>query len=366
LERAVCATRLKFRLHTWGPEERVYGELYPSRPIRRKPTSIPGNRDEYSACCSAELAAAGLYDFLLFSLPDTDNFSHRHGPEASPEAIAKADAAFAKLVEAAGGLDGFLADHALILLADHAQSQVHRELPIIDRLAERWRVLQPSEDRPQEAELAVSPTSRAAHLYLLEVEDPEAEHVELREALGAMEGVDLTCWLAGPDGRPLVRSQPGARTEAASAVVEREGRELRFRPGEEVADLGGGRWELSGDPDVLDASIEEGVLRSDAYPDPLTRVWAALTAPHAGDVIVSAALGYECVDWGGSAHVGGGSHGSLLREDSLGPLLFVGCGPERADEREQWTLRDVAPIGRAHFGLAQEAARERTAQGAAP
>jgi hypothetical protein len=63
--------------------------------------------------------------------------------------------------------------------------------------------------------------------------------------------------------------------------------------------------------------------------------------------------------------VGGGSHGSLLREDSLGPLLFVGCGPERADEREQWTLRDVAPIVRAHFGLAPESARERTAQGAA-
>jgi hypothetical protein len=365
LKRAVDATRLKFRHHTWGPKELFYGELYASRPVPCKPTSIPGNRDEYSACCSAELAASGLYDFLLFSLPDTDNFSHRHGPEASPEAIAKADDAFAKLVEAAGGLDGFLAEHALILLADHAQSQVHRELPIIERLGERWRVLQPSEDRPQEAELAVSPTSRAAHLYLLEVEDPEAEHDELREALGAMEGVDLICWLAGPDGRPLARRQPGARTDGASAVVEREGRELRFRPGGEVADLGGGQWELSGDPGVVDASIEDGVLRSDAYPDPLARVWAALTAPHAGDVIVSAALGYECVDWGGSAHVGGGSHGSLLREDSLGPLLFVGCGPERADEREQWTLRDVAPIVRAHFGLAPETTRERTAQGAA-
>ena len=37
--------------------------------------------------------------------------------------------------------------------------------------------------------------------------------------------------------------------------------------------------------------------------------------------------------------------------DSLAPLLFVGCGPESAEEREQWTLRDVAPAVRAHFGL---------------
>ena len=77
-----------------------------------------------------------------------------------------------------------------------------------------------------------------------------------------------------------------------------------------------------------------------------------MSAPHAGDVVLSAALGYECVDWGGSHHVGGGSHGSLRRGDSLGPLLFVACGPRRTDEREQWTLADVAPIVREHFGIA--------------
>jgi bisphosphoglycerate-independent phosphoglycerate mutase (AlkP superfamily) len=52
--------------------------------------------------------------------------------------------------------------------------------------------------------------------------------------------------------------------------------------------------------------------------------------------------------------VPGGSHGSLHRGDSLGPLLFVGCGPESAEEREQWTLRDVAPAVLDHFGLASE------------
>ncbi len=80
LRRAVDATRLKFRHHTWGPAELFYGDLYASREVPCKSTSIPGNRDGYSACCAAELAKADDFDFLLFSLPDNDNYSHRHGP----------------------------------------------------------------------------------------------------------------------------------------------------------------------------------------------------------------------------------------------------------------------------------------------
>ena len=105
LGRAVDATRLKFRHHTWGPRELFYGDLYASREVPCKSTSIPGVRDPYSACCAAELVREDAFDFLLFSLADNDNYSHRHGPEASVESIARADACFAELVEAAGGLD---------------------------------------------------------------------------------------------------------------------------------------------------------------------------------------------------------------------------------------------------------------------
>ena len=129
---------------------------------------------------------------------------------------------------------------------------------------------------------------------------------------------------------------------------------MRFRPGADVADLRGGRWEIEGEPSVLEATIEDGRLRSETYPDPLARVWSALTAPHSGDFVVSLELGFEAVDWGGVTHAGGGSHGALHAGDSLGPLLFVGCGPDAVGEREQWTLRDVAPVVLEHFGLAPE------------
>jgi hypothetical protein len=352
MRRAVDVSGLKLRHATWGPRELFYGELYASRRVPCRPTSRPGTRDEYSACCAAELAGQGLFDFLLLALPDNDYYSHRHGPEKMVESIAAADRAFTKLIEAAGGLDGFLTDYALILIADHAQTPVHHELPIAADLGRRWRVLQPSEDRPEGAQLAVSPTARAANVYLLPGDGSPVEHGAVRAALESMEGADVVAYLA-VDGVPLVREMPGLPPPEAKAVVRRGGAELRFRPGDRFRDLRGGGWELDGDPAALDLEITEGMVRSESYPDALGRLWSALCAPHAGDLLVSATLGYECVDWGGTSHLDGGSHGSLHRGDSLGPLLFCGCGPQSAAERDQWSLRDVAPAVLEHFGLAE-------------
>jgi hypothetical protein len=351
LRRAVDATRLKFRHHTWGPGELFYGDLYASREVPCRSTSIPGSRDGYSACCAAELVKDDSFDFLLFSLPDNDNYSHRHGPEASVESIAKADHCFGKVVEAAGGIDGFLDRYAVILLADHAQTPVHRGLPLVELLSRDWSVLQPSEAQPERAQLAVSPTGRAAHVYLLPGEGERAEPDAVRRVLGMVEGVDLVCRWEGAGGAPLRRQEPSKPDRAAMAVVERGDRELRFRPGGDLIDLRGGRWQVEGDLEALEARVAGGRLRSDAYPDPFARVWGALGSPHAGDFVLSLTPGFEVVDWGGVTHAGGGSHGSLHADDSLGPLLFVGCGPGDPSEREQWALRDVVPVVLEHFDL---------------
>ena len=355
LRRAVDVSKLKFRHHTWGPTDLFYGDLYASREVPCRSTSIPGNRDGYAACCAAELLREDGYDFLLLSLPDNDNYSHRHGPEATVESIAKADACFASFVEEAGSLDEFLADHAVILVADHSQTDVRRGLPLAELLAAEWSVLQPSQEQPELAQLAVSPTGRAAHVYLLSGGGEPAEPAEVGARLRVIEGIDLVCRLEGPDGLPLRREGPGMPAPGSEwAVVERAGSALRFRPGGEVGDLRGGRWHLEGDLAALEARLDDGRLSSESYPDPLARVWSALTAPHAGDFVLSLALGFEAVDWGGVSHAGGGSHGALHIGDSVGPLLFVGCGPSSAEEREQWTLRDVAPVVLEHFGVRQE------------
>jgi hypothetical protein len=68
-------------------------------------------------------------------------------------------------------------------------------------------------------------------------------------------------------------------------------------------------------------------------------------------VVASARPGWEFLDWGRSHHIGGGSHGSLHANDSLGSLLWCGTGPIDTAAREQWTLRDIVPMVLEHFDL---------------
>jgi Type I phosphodiesterase / nucleotide pyrophosphatase len=62
----------------------------------------------------------------------------------------------------------------------------------------------------------------------------------------------------------------------------------------------------------------------DTVPDGHVRAAAALRNPNAGEVLVSAAPGWEFADLAGRDHLGGGSHGSLERADSEVPMLVVG------------------------------------------
>jgi hypothetical protein len=140
-----------------------------------------------------------------------------------------------------------------------------------------------------------------------------------------------------------------SRSDGEARVLSARG-ELRFAPGGDLQDLRGERWSVEGELATLAAEVEDGRLLSGSYPDAFGRVWSALSCPTAGDVLLSAAPGYEFVDWGGSDHVGGGSHGSLHATDSLGALIWCGTGPSSRAEREQWSLRDVAEIVRTHFG----------------
>jgi hypothetical protein len=64
----------------------------------------------------------------------------------------------------------------------------------------------------------------------------------------------------------------------------------------------------------------------DAVPDGRVRAAAALANPNAGEVLVSAAPGWEFADLAGRDHLGGGSHGSLEAADSEVPMLAVGLG----------------------------------------
>jgi Type I phosphodiesterase / nucleotide pyrophosphatase len=334
---ARIVTSTLFRRTIKGPRELFYADLYASRKTGcRGQLGLPGARDQHTGCVGAYLAEHDLFDFMLFSLPDNDAYSHRNGPHAQVTSIAAADRQLERLMHAAGGPDEFLDHHAVVVCSDHSQAPVEKRIRL-DLAFSDFAVATPSPSRSSATrvpEVALSPAQRSAMVYALDEDRVDALVERSIAVLSEVEGVDLIMTRLGEEA--IVRGRRG---------------ELRFTAGGELTDLRGERWSVAGELGVLRAEIQDGRFLSTEYPDALARVWSALHCPNAGEVLLSAAPGYEFVDWGGSDHVGGGSHGSLHRSDSLAALLWCGTGPPTRAAKEQWSLRDVAPMVREHFGL---------------
>jgi hypothetical protein len=230
------------------------------------------------------------FDFLVFYLPDYDYASHVSGPEGAERALERADAALAELMAAAGGFDEFLDRYAVVVCADHGQTRVDRVVRLEERFAD-LRLLSSRRPHPARDEVAVCASNRAAMLYLLP--DARVDPRTLARRLDAEPAADVVLF-----------------REDGQAVARRLGEELRFSPA-------AGGFRLEGDAAVLDP---------ERYPNGLERAWRALACGRAGDVVISAAEGYEFADLGGRHHLGGGSHGSLLTGDSRVPMLAAGFG----------------------------------------
>jgi predicted AlkP superfamily pyrophosphatase or phosphodiesterase len=333
---ARIVTSTLFRRTILGPKELFYADIYASRKTGcRGQLGLPGARDQHTGCVGAYLAEHDLFDFMLFSLPDNDGYSHRNGPHAQVTSIAAADRQIERLMHAAGGPDEFLENHAVIVTSDHSQAAVEKRIRLDHAFAD-FEVATPSPSRSIGAELALSPAQRSAMIYALDREHAEGLIERSIDVAGEVEGVDLIMRKSQTEDEAVVRSRRG---------------ELRFTSGGELTDLRGESWSVDGDLAVLRAELQDGRFLSTEYPDALARIWSALHCSNAGDVLLSAGPGYEFVDWGGSDHVGGGSHGSLHRSDSLGALLWCGTGPDSRAAHEQWSLRDITPMIREHFGL---------------
>jgi len=282
-----------------GPERFYFYNLF-----RGERTGAPlsfrnrpgGTIDAYAAAVGRWLVTRDGFDFLLFYLSDYDYASHAEGPDTATGVLARCDEAVGGLVQAAGGLDEFLERYAVIVMSDHGQSAVRH----VARLGEPFR---------QAEQTLVAASNRAGHVYRLGHAAPTARELALR--------------LDGDPSVELVLFQ-----EEGAVVARRDGVELRVVDGHDG-------HELDGDHAVLD------------HPDGVARAVAAVRCPNAGEVVVSAADGWEFADLGGGHHVGGGSHGSLAPTDSLVPVLTVGLRGEAPK-----SVVDVAPLVLAHFGIA--------------
>jgi predicted AlkP superfamily pyrophosphatase or phosphodiesterase len=248
-----------------------------------------GSVDTYAAAVGRWLVTRDGFDFLAFYLSGYDFASHAAGPdgEAADRALEQIDEAVGALFAAAGGPDEFLERYAVVLLSDHGQTRVERAA----RLEEPFADLA--------GDVVVTASNRAGQVYLLP--GARVDAAELARRLDGFPAVDVTL-----------------RREGDEVVARRDG--------------------ADGPVDKLED------------PDAARRARSALANPNAGELVVSAAEGWELADLGGRHHAGGGSHGSLVAGDSLVPLVTVGL------QAELQRITDVAPAVLAHFGVGVPAA----------
>ena len=206
---ARIVTSTLFRRTILGPKELFYADLYASRKTGcRGQLGLPGARDQHTGCVGAYLAEHDLFDFLLFSLPDNDAYSHRNGPHAQVTSIAAADRQLERLMHAAGGPEEFLDDYAVVVLSDHSQAPVEERIRLDLAFAD-FEVATPSPSRSVGAEVALSPAQRSAMIYALDDERTGQLVKRSIEAVSELEGVDLIMTLA--DGNEAVITQPPRR-----------------------------------------------------------------------------------------------------------------------------------------------------------
>ena len=267
----------------YGPKRFFYYGLFESdhtgAPFAVR-SRAAGSTDAYAAAVGRWLVTRDGFDFLAYYLSDFDYTSHVHGPAGAEDvALVRTDAAVQALLDAAGGGDEFLERYAVIVVSDHGQTGVERSARLEARLAGFDDVV-------------VCASNRAAQVYLLP--GARADAGQLARALDGDPSVDVTIRL---DGDEVVARRDGA----------------------------------DGRPEELD------------HPDAAERVRSAIGNPNAGDLLISAAEGWEFADLGGRHHTGGGSHGSLAAGDSTVPLLTIGI------EQEVVRITEITPAVLAHF-----------------
>jgi type I phosphodiesterase/nucleotide pyrophosphatase len=288
-----------------GPQRFFWFNLFESD-VTGAPLSVrnrgAGSIDDYAAAVGRWLVTRDCFDFFLYYLADYDYASHALGPEGAAVKLADADRAVGSLMDAAGGPEAFLERYDVIVCSDHGQTAVEQAAPLEAAYGGLRLFRRSGLERP---DVAVCASNRAGQVYRLPL-CPEPVRA-LAERLDGRPEVDVALFL-----------------EDGVGVARRGGRELRFD----------GAGPVDGDPAALD------------HPDGAARAWAALHNPNAGDVLISAADGWEFIDLGGRHHAGGGSHGSLSAGDSEVPMLAVGLDEAPA------SITGIAPAVLAHLGVA--------------
>ncbi|WP_019119907.1 alkaline phosphatase family protein [Brevibacillus massiliensis] len=298
----------------------------------QSPLASYGLNDPYAIDVLIEVVKSGKQpDFTLIYLPDNDHKLHKT-PHLAVEHLSQVDAQIVRFLRTFDSWEQALEQNIFLFISDHGQTVIgpgpEHNIPL-EELLSGFTILKLGDTVQEDVEVVICNNERMSYLY------PVADGVlpKLVKAVEGDERIDLIAW-----------------KEAEWVRVKQGGTErtLSFRKGGDRRDCYRNEWTIKGDWRVLDLKESEGggVDYGD-YPDALSRLYGALFSQAIQVVVVTAAPGFEFLSACSPTHLGGGSHGSLHKRDSLVPLLIAGASrpmpyPARIVDVKGFILQELA------------------------
>lgn len=289
-----------------------------------------GINDTHAIDVLIEVVKSGQQpDFTLIYLPENDRKLHR-APGEAVQHLADVDKELVRFLDIYPSWDQVLKENVCIFVSDHGQTLIgeSKEHDIdLESLLSSYAILRLGAKVSEKDEVVLCNNERMTYLYPL----VEGEGMDVVDAVSGDERIDLIAWKEGEK----VRVMRGGSRES-----------MCFWKAGTYQDVYGQSWSCEGDLQVLDVRLVGNELHFDAYPDAFARLYGALFAQEAPVIVLTAAPGYEFVSEASPTHLGGGSHGSLHKRDSLVPLLVAGSSrrfkyPARVVDLKAFILEEL-------------------------
>jgi hypothetical protein len=290
------------------------------------------------------IAEKALPDFTVAYFADNDYVSHEVGPIAALPVVERVDRMLGEAFEAAGGMDRFLQDTAVIITSDHGHCEVSADPDVVIRLDQvlaDFRQAALGKPWLPEDQVMICPNMRAAQIYVREPSPAMVERIATTILLSSH--VDQVIWRTRfGDGstRYTVLTHRGRLEFARITGAAGDFGSAAFEHGQ---DAFGERWHWRGETRTVGLDHDGRHLYFVDYPNAFERITGVLDHDASGEIWVTAKPGAEFEVPGGKAHGGGASHGALHALDSFSPVIMAGgAAPPRLPVNMRSV--DIAPI----------------------
>lgn len=267
-----------------------------------------GVNDYYAAQVTKMAIASGKQpDLMLIYLPDHDHYLHKHINQPL-ESLMKVDKKIGEILDLFGSWEEAIRQNTFIIIGDHGQTEIGKSQDFnidLDQLLQHFSIAKVGKKVREQDDLILANNERMVYIYPFK----ENKQKEIIKALLTEERIDFIAWKEGK----------------YAVVKNHRGLSMRFSKGGDFVDEYGEKWNIKGDFHLLDVKKDNKKLSFHEYPDALSRLYGAIFSQEIFAIVATAKPSYEFKSKTFPMHLGGGSHGSLHRIDSVVPLLVSGA-----------------------------------------